>query len=89
MFTILDFSKGYYLIELDEASSFLIIFNRQFGRFRFTGMPFGLTVVGDAFQHKIEAVFSSLDFCTGIADDVIIRGEQPDGSDSKHKQAPV
>ena len=56
-----------------------------FGRFRFNRMPFGLTVEGDAFQHNLDAVFSKLDFCTGIADDIIIWGEQPDGSDhDKH-----
>ena len=52
-----------------------------FGRFGFTRMPFGLTLVGDAFQSKLDAVFSKIDFCISIANDMIIWGEQPDGSD--------
>ena len=34
-------------------------------------MPHSLTVVGDAFQHKLDAVFNNLGFCKGIADDMI------------------
>ena len=44
-------------------------------------MPFGLTVAGDAFQCKLVAVYSNLDFCTSIADDMILWGAQPDDSD--------
>ena len=44
-------------------------------------MALGLTAAEDAFQHKLDTVFSSLDFCTGIADDMIIWGKQPDDSD--------
>ena len=48
-------------------------------------MPFRLTVAEDAFKHKLDAGFSNLDFCTAIADDMIIWIEQPDGSDhEKH-----
>ena len=42
--------------------------------------PFGLIVAGDAFQHKLDAIFSKIDFCTCVADNMIILGEQPDGS---------
>ena len=34
----------------DEASSFLTTFNTEIGRFRYTVMPFGITVAGDVFQ---------------------------------------
>ena len=48
-------------------------------------MPFGLTVARVTFQCKLVVAFSNLHFCTGIADDMIIWGEQPDGSDhDKH-----
>ena len=48
-------------------------------------MPFGLTALGDPFQYKLDGVLSNLDFCIGIVDDMIIWGEQPDGSDhDKH-----
>ena len=85
MFTTVDLSKGYYNIELDEASLFLTTFNTPFDTVRFTRIPFRLIAAGDAFQCKIDAVFSNLDFCTCIADDMVIWGEQPDGGDhDKH-----
>ena len=43
-------------------------------------MLLGLNLVGDIFQQKLDAVFSNLDFYTGIADDMIVWGEQPDDS---------
>ena len=53
-----------------KVASFLPRFNTLFGRLRFTRMSFGLTVVGDVFKLNLDSVFSNLDFCTGIADDV-------------------
>ena len=48
-------------------------------------MQLGLTVTGDAFLHKLDAVFSNLDIYTGIAYDMIVWEEKPDGSDhDKH-----
>ena len=72
MFTFMDFSKGYYHIELDEVALFLTIFHTSFGKFRLTIIPFGLTIVGDEIQHKLDAVFSNLDFGKGSADDMFI-----------------
>ena len=71
MYPIVDLSMGYYHKELDEARSFLTTFNTPFSRFRFIRIPFGLSVA-DVFQCKLDAVFSNLDFCRGIADDMII-----------------
>ena len=81
MFTIVYFSMGYHHIELDEASSFPTTLNTPFGRFRFTSTPLGLTVVGEAFQCKLDTISNNLDFCTGIADDVVMWDEETDGSD--------
>ena len=38
-------------------------------------------------MHRIDAVFSSSDFCTGIADDTVIWRQQQDGSD--HQKQPT
>ena len=43
--TVCDCKKGYWHQKLDEASSFLTTFNTKFGRFHYTVMPFGITVV--------------------------------------------
>ena len=83
MFTIVDFSNpdNSNHIKHYEASSSLVTFNIQFHTFGFTRMPFGLTIVGNVYQCKLDAVFRNLDVCTGIAYNMIIWGERPDGTD--------
>ena len=44
--TICDCKKGYWHQMLDEASSYLTTFNTELGRYRFTVMPFGISVAG-------------------------------------------
>ena len=48
--TVCDCRKSYWHQQLDEASSFLTIFNTELGRFQYTVMPFGAAVAGDVFQ---------------------------------------
>ena len=48
--TVCDCKKGYWHQTLDETSSYLMTFNTKIGRYRFTVMPFGITVAGDVFQ---------------------------------------
>ena len=48
--TICGCRKGYWHQTQDEASSYLTMFNTEIGRYRFTVMPFGITVAGDVFQ---------------------------------------
>ena len=77
--------KGYWHQELDEASSFLTTFNTELERFRYTLMPFGSTVAGDVFQHKLDQCFGNLKNVIVIADDIMIVGKKPSHSD--HDQA--
>ena len=58
MVTIVNFSNGYYHTKLDDTIKSFNIFNTPFCRFGFSRMPFGLTVAGDEFQCKLDAVFS-------------------------------
>ena len=78
--TILDCKKGYWHQELDEASSYLTTFNMEFGRYQYTVMPFGTTVVGDVFQRKLDQCFGHLQNGIVITDDIMAIGKQP-----KHK----
>jgi hypothetical protein len=50
VFTVLDVSKGFWHIELDEPSSLLTTFNTPFGRYRWKQMPFGISVAPEVFQ---------------------------------------
>ena len=70
--TVCDCKKGYWHQNLDEASSFLTTFNIEIGRFRYTVMPFGITVVGDVFQCKPDQCFWKIDQVIVIVDDIMI-----------------
>ena len=52
----------------------------EFGRYRYTVMPFGATIAGDVFQGKLDQCFGHLQNVIVIADDIMIVGKQP-----KHK----
>ena len=52
--TVCDCKKEYWHQKLDEASSYLTTFNMEFSRYRYTVMPFGITVARDIFQRKLE-----------------------------------
>ena len=55
--TVCNCKKGYWHQRLDEASSYLNTFNTRIGCFRYTVMPFGATVTGDVFQHKLSMLW--------------------------------
>ena len=83
--TVLDCKKGYWHQELDEASSYLTTFNTEFGRYGYTVMPFGATIVGDVFQRKLDQCFGHLQNVIVNADDIMVVGKQPNHKD--HDQA--
>ena len=69
---VCDCKKGYWHQKLDEASSFLTIFNTKIGRFRYTVMPFGATVARDVFQCKLDQCFGMIKQVIVIADNIMI-----------------
>ena len=79
--TVIDFKKSFWQFPLDEESSYLTTFNTPFGRYRYLRMPFGTNVSGDYHQHGIDAKYGKLKNVIGIADDLLIWGNEPDGSD--------
>ena len=83
--TVCDCRKGYWHQELDESSSFLTTFNTEFGQYRYTVMPFGTTVAGDVFQHKLDQCFGHIPNVIVIADDIIVVGKMQNHKD--HDQA--
>ena len=62
-------------------------FNTEFGRYRYTVMPFGATVAGDIIQHKLDECFGHIPNVIVIADDIMVVGKQPNHKD--HDQAPT
>ena len=79
--TTTDCTKGFWHEALDEESSYLTTFGTEFGRFRFTVMPFGISVAGDVFQRKLDTIFGNIPQVTCIADDIMVVGYNEDHSD--------
>ena len=75
--SVCDCKKGYWHQEFDEVSSFLTTFFTEHGRFRYTVMPFGVTVAGDVFQCKLDQCFGKIRQVIVIADDIMIVGKKP------------
>ena len=79
--TVCDCQKGCCHQKLDEASSFLTIFNTDIGRFRYTVMPFGIIVAGDVFQRQLDKCFERIDQVIVIADDIMVVGKHHNHKD--------
>ena len=79
--TVCNCKKGYWHQKLDEASSYLTTFNTELGRYRYTVMPFGITVAGDVFQRKLDQYFGQIEQVIVIADDIMVVGNQPNHRD--------
>ena len=79
--TVCDCKKGYWHQKLDQASSFLTTFNTEIGRFRYTVMPFGITVAGVVFQRQLDQCFGKIDQVIVIVDDIMVGGKQHNHKD--------
>ena len=79
--TVCDCKRGYWHQTLDEASSYLTTFNTEVGRYRFTVMPFGITVARDVFQWKLDECFGHIKNLIVIADDIMVIGKHNNHKD--------
>ena len=70
--TICNCKNGYWHQELDEAYSYLTTFNTKIGRHRYTVMLFGITVVGDVFQRKLDHCFGKINQVIVIVDGIMV-----------------
>ena len=75
--TVIDFKKSFWQFVLDEESSYITTFNTPFGCYCYLRIPFGTNVSGDC----IDSIYGKLDNVIGIADDLLIWGNEEDGSD--------
>ena len=55
--------------------------SHQFGRYRFSKVPFRIGPLGDMFKQKIDAIFKELPNIFSIADYILIVGYDADGRD--------
>ena len=79
--TVCDCKKRYWHQKLDEASSYLTTFNTEIGRYRYTVMPFSITVARDVFQRKLDQHFGQINHVIVIADDIMVVGKQQNHRD--------
>ena len=70
-----DATSGYWHVPLDFASSLLMTFSTPYGKFRYLKLPFGLKIASDIFQERLDRVLALVPDTIGIADDIVIYGE--------------
>ena len=81
-FTVADFNKGYWMVELGPESRKYTTMALDIGRLQWMRLPMGSIVAQDLFQRKLDAIFLSIPGVTGIADDMIIYGR----NDQEHDE---
>ena len=75
VFTSLDTASGYWQMPLDENSSKLTTFITPFGRYRFTRVPFGISIASEIYQREMSRILRGLDGIEVYQDDIIIHGK--------------
>ena len=71
-FTRLDARNGFWHVKLDEESSYLTTFETPFGKYRWTRMPFGVSVAPEEFQRRIDAALQGLTGMFAVHDDIVV-----------------
>ena len=80
-FTKVDGTSSYLCIVLDYESSLLTTFNTPWGRYRFVRLPWGLSCAQDIFQRMMDQILEWCKGVIGIADDVVIYGDDDEDHD--------
>ena len=75
VFSKMDAKNGFWSIHLDTQSSYLTTFNTHKGRYRLLRMPFGLKMLQDVFQMRIDNITERLAGIISIHDDICIFGK--------------
>ena len=70
-----DATSGYWHVPLDLVSSLLTTFSTSYGKFRWLKLLFGLKIASDVFQERLDRVLALVPNTIGIADDIVIYGE--------------
>ena len=74
IFSKVDLRHGFWHCVLDEKSSELTTFSTPFGRYKWTRLPFGLSVSSEIFQKRLHQALEGLSGVACIADDILIYG---------------
>ena len=74
-FSHFDMKNGFWHTVLDEESSFLTTFETPFGKYRWTRLPFGVSVAPEEFQRRVDNALRDLPGVCAVHDDVIVWGK--------------
>ncbi|XP_061195310.1 uncharacterized protein K02A2.6-like [Saccostrea echinata] len=74
IFSIVDAKDGFWHVEFDSDSSYLITFATPWGKYRWLRMPFGISVAPEEFQRRMDDALSGIPGIRPIHDDVLIYG---------------
>lgn len=83
VFTTLDADKAFWQIKLTEKSSFLVVFNTPYGRYRFLRMPYGITSASEIFQMVFQMIFGDIEGVVIYIDDLMVWGENQKEHDER------
>ena len=75
LFSTLDIKSGCFNITVSEKSRNYTAFTREYGRYRFFHVPFGLHIAPSNFGLMINETFKVLDFCFAYLVEFIIWSE--------------
>ena len=79
--SILDMKKDYWMVKLHPDSKPLTCMTLEHGRFQWTCLPMGTVVAWDVFQRKQDEFYEGLPGITGIAEDIVIYGQNKEQQD--------
>ena len=86
-FTTLDAASGFWQIPLSPDCSSLTTFITQFGRYRFTRLPFGITSGPEVFHCvNMKTMLHDIEGTDCFIDDIVIWGATPDEHDQRLRQ---
>jgi hypothetical protein len=74
IFTKRDVKEAFWHVQLDEESSLLTTMITPFGRYRWSRLPFGLSVSSEIFQKRLTEALSGLRGVICVADDIVVVG---------------
>ncbi|KAL9951240.1 hypothetical protein ACROYT_G043865 [Oculina patagonica] len=74
VFTKIDATNGYWHVQLDDVSSKLTTFDSPYGRYRWKRLPFGVSVVSEILQKRLNQALDRLDGLLTVDNDMVIYG---------------
>ena len=74
IYSCVDVYKGFTNIELDDSSSFLTTMHTPISRYRWLGMPFGVSLGPEEYQRRQHEALEGLTGVVNKADDILVFG---------------